>query len=126
MPTELKVTGSFPTWTIGSLVCAEPWARTVNRLRPEDGKFSCDHWFDGFAHTHKFEIVPGDDDEPTKVLYQSRRHMDKALEDARRTGRLNGKNLPRNATHATRYTRSSRLPSIRPVQEASTNNMWVL
>lgn len=89
-PKELEVTGSFPTWAAGKLVRAGPGARTVSRSRPEDGKFSCDHWFDGFAHIHKFEILPGDDGRSTKVLYQSRSHMDDAIEDARRTGRLNG------------------------------------
>jgi torulene dioxygenase len=52
-----------------------------------DGKeLSCDHWFDGFGHTHRFQIV-NQEDGTVKVFYNSRRANDALREKLKSTGK---------------------------------------
>lgn len=44
------------------------------------------HWFDGFAHTHKFDIVPTEDGAGVEVLYSSRRHSEEYVEQVKKKG----------------------------------------
>jgi torulene dioxygenase len=45
------------------------------------------HWFDGFAHSHKFDILPSDDgDGSVSVMYSSRRQAEDFVEEIRRNG----------------------------------------
>lgn len=45
------------------------------------------HWFDGFAHTHRFDIVASDQDHgETKVVYSSRRQSDEHVSAVKRMG----------------------------------------
>lgn len=52
---------------------------------------SMDHWFDGFSQVHRFELRPSSTPSaPMEVSYNSRRIVDKLLENARKTGKLQG------------------------------------
>ena len=84
-PIELPIRGSFPPYVHGKLMRTGPGAYTFPRTNPTDGDFTVDHWFDGITHIHKFDIQP-QPNSTTRVTYQSRRHADKSLEHARRTG----------------------------------------
>jgi torulene dioxygenase len=54
----------------------------------KSGTFSISHWFDGLAHTHRFDIVVEDAAaEPTvRVYYSSRRQSDKVAADIKAAG----------------------------------------
>ena len=49
------------------------------------GTFYTSHWFDGLAHTHRFDIVPQDD--TVKVFYSSRRQSDDMMAYIQEHGR---------------------------------------
>ena len=53
------------------------------------GEFSCNHWFDGFSHVYRFELIPTVDG-TCKVVYSSRRQVDGLIEKVRKTGKLDG------------------------------------
>lgn len=53
------------------------------------GEFSCSHWFDGFSHVYRFELIPAAEGS-CKVVYSSRRQVDGLIEKARKTGKLDG------------------------------------
>jgi torulene dioxygenase len=53
------------------------------------GDFSCSHWFDGFSHVYRFELIPTGDGF-CKVVYSSRRQVDGLIEKVRKTGKLDG------------------------------------
>ena len=53
----------------------------------KDTTFSISHWFDGFAQTHRFELLsPTEGENVTKVLYNSRHTSDELVEKIRQTG----------------------------------------
>jgi len=84
------VTGSIPSWAAGSLYRTGP-----GRYDVEDtpkGKFRATHWFDGFAHTHKFEIIADSEDAngPVRVEYSSRFQAEAYVESIRKAGRIPG------------------------------------
>lgn len=89
-PVELKVTGSIPCWAAGTLYRTGPGGYNVENT--PKGTFRTTHWFDGFAHTHKFEIV-ADPRNPTgsvKVRYSSRHQARDYVDTIQRTGQLPG------------------------------------
>jgi torulene dioxygenase len=54
------------------------------------GTFYVSHWFDGFAHTHRFDIVApsaNETDGKVRVFYSSRRQSEALRADIRMTGR---------------------------------------
>ncbi len=69
-------------------------AGTLYRVGPgtykvAGSKYQLSHWFDGFTHLHRFQLVA----QPTgtcRVLYNSRRQVDKLVEEARKSGTLEG------------------------------------
>lgn len=78
-PIELTVTGSIPEWAAGSLYRTGPGGRLIENV-PNKGDFKFDHWFDGLAHTHRFDIIaPASPSEPTRVTYSSRRQSEKMV-----------------------------------------------
>ncbi|KAK0644688.1 carotenoid oxygenase [Cercophora newfieldiana] len=82
-PLEIPVSGQIPAWAIGSLYRTGPGIYKV-----EDtviGTFRTNHWFDGLAHTHRFDIVP-DSDGRVRVFYSSRRQSDQMMEHIRQYG----------------------------------------
>ena len=100
-PLELKVQGRIPAWAAGSLYRTGPGGCKVEDTK--SGTFHISHWFDGLAHTHRFDIMapppadsmacPADrgDDRlaKTRVLYSSRRQADSFIKDIQATGRMN-------------------------------------
>ncbi|EEY20957.1 torulene oxygenase [Verticillium alfalfae VaMs.102] len=72
-PLELTVRGHIPDWAAGSLYRTGPGACKVENS--PKGTHYVTHWFDGFAHTHLFQIVPADEaaGTPLRVVYSSRR-----------------------------------------------------
>lgn len=86
-PVDLRVKGSIPSWAAGTLFRTGPGAYNV-----EDtplGTHRTTHWFDGFGHSHKFEIIvsdsgPGD---PVRVQYTSRRQTEGLVADIKKNGR---------------------------------------
>ncbi|KAF4630979.1 hypothetical protein G7Y89_g7157 [Cudoniella acicularis] len=70
-PIELIVTGKIPAWAAGTLYRTGPASNKVAR-GPNQEDFNVSHWFDGFGHTHRFEII-AQEDGSAKVMYNSRR-----------------------------------------------------
>ncbi|TPX10319.1 uncharacterized protein E0L32_008724 [Thyridium curvatum] len=95
-PIEIPVTGIIPSWAAGSLYRTGPGQSKVEGT--PNGTFRISHWFDGLAHSHRFEIVPvgappsPDSDTgratsgPTRVLYSSRRQAEGLEAQIKRTG----------------------------------------
>ncbi|RDA84367.1 hypothetical protein CP532_2592 [Ophiocordyceps camponoti-leonardi (nom. inval.)] len=102
-PIRLRTRGLIPPWTAGSLYRTGPGQSSVEGTRL--GTHTVAHWFDGFAHTHRFDIVVGhdrgDEDDPggldhgttnkedediVSVLYSSRRQSDEHVDHIRRVG----------------------------------------
>jgi len=82
-PIELKVTGTIPAWAAGSLYRTGPGQYKIDDIG--NGKpFYTTHWFDGLAHTHRFDIVPSDKDHNIKVLYSSRRQSQQVIQRIQR------------------------------------------
>ncbi|ODA78613.1 hypothetical protein RJ55_05995 [Drechmeria coniospora] len=70
-PLSLQVKGSIPAWAAGALYRTGPGVSAIENT--SRGTYFVSHWFDGFAHTHKFDIVPPTGDGATTVTYSSRR-----------------------------------------------------
>ncbi|CAM1501175.1 Fc.00g103370.m01.CDS01 [Cosmosporella sp. VM-42] len=71
-PIDLQIKGEIPAWAAGSLYRTGPGQSTIKDTAK--GTHYTTHWFDGFAHTHKFDIIaPGSPEEKTSVSYSSRR-----------------------------------------------------
>lgn len=89
-PVELRVTGSIPTWATGTLYRTGPGGYTIEHT--PKGTFKTTHWFDGFAHTHKFEIIasPHGPTSPICVRYSSRHQAEDYVDAIRKTGRIPG------------------------------------
>ncbi|KAI0536420.1 carotenoid oxygenase [Xylaria digitata] len=89
-PVGLKVTGFLPPWAAGTLYRTGPGGYTLENT--PKGTFKTTHWFDGFAHTHKFEIItdPHDPNAPVQVQYGSRRQAEDYVNAIRKTGRRPG------------------------------------
>ena len=82
-PIEIPVSGKIPAWAIGSLYRTGPGIYKVENT--VIGTFRTNHWFDGLAHMHRFDIVP-DSDGLVKVFYSSRRQSEQMLEHIHRYG----------------------------------------
>ncbi|KAJ2903205.1 hypothetical protein MKZ38_010241 [Zalerion maritima] len=82
-PIELPVQGTIPVWTEGSLYRTGPGTRTV--AGTPKGVFKVSHWFDGFAHSHKFDIVVGEDGN-VRVMYSSRRQSEEMIDNIKKAG----------------------------------------
>lgn len=81
----MQVKGSIPAWAAGSLYRTGPGVSAVENT--SRGTYSVSHWFDGFAHTHKFDInPPTTEGGATTVTYSSRRQSDELVEDIRKKG----------------------------------------
>ncbi|KAM0328604.1 hypothetical protein ACHAQA_005014 [Verticillium albo-atrum] len=74
-PIDLKVKGHIPAWAVGSLYRTGPGACKVEDTK--SGTVHISHWFDGLAHTHRFDII---EDESAasgvRVQYSSRRQSE--------------------------------------------------
>ncbi|KAI5458902.1 carotenoid oxygenase [Mariannaea sp. PMI_226] len=89
-PIPLRVVGNIPLWAAGSLFRAGPGQRRVEGT--PRGSFHVSHWFDGFAHTHRFDIQPPStpDAKTATVTYSSRRQSEDFVASIMRNGRTFG------------------------------------
>ncbi|KUI55432.1 Beta,beta-carotene 15,15'-monooxygenase [Cytospora mali] len=83
-PIELKIQGSIPAWAAGSLFRTGPGLSKIEGT--PKGTLHLSHWFDGLAHTHRFNIVADTDSGKTKVFYSSRRQCDDFVEHVQKNG----------------------------------------
>ncbi|KAI1121172.1 carotenoid oxygenase [Nemania abortiva] len=91
-PVELRVTGFIPSWATGSLYRTGPGGYVCNVENTPKGTFKTTHWFDGFAHTHRFDIItdPHNTKGPVQVQYVSRHQAKEYVDAIRKTGQLPG------------------------------------
>lgn len=50
------------------------------------GTHHVSHWFDGFAHAHKFDIIASEDGKSVRVSYSSRRQSDDYIAEVQKKG----------------------------------------
>ncbi|KAH6969157.1 torulene oxygenase [Fusarium avenaceum] len=86
-PLLLTVKGSIPSWAAGTLYRTGPGQSCVEDT--SRGTHFTTHWFDGFAQTHRFDIVPTEGGE-TQVWYSSRRQADEWIADVKKKGWRSG------------------------------------
>jgi torulene dioxygenase len=88
-PVELVVTGQIPAYAAGILYRTGPGGCQV--VTEKGTTFTASHWFDGFAQVHRFEIIaPSKPSAQTKVFYNSRKTVDKLIENIRKSGSFKG------------------------------------
>lgn len=85
-PLPLKVKGTIPAWAAGSLYRTGPGQSKLENT--PKGTHYVSHWFDGFAHTHKFEILPDHSAgvAGSRVEYSSRRQGEDYTDKVRKKG----------------------------------------
>lgn len=83
-PIELAVQGMIPSWAAGSLFRTGPGLRKIEDT--PKGTIHISHWFDGLAHTHRFDIVADPENNKTRVLYSSRRQTDDFVKYVQKNG----------------------------------------
>ncbi|KAK4171974.1 carotenoid oxygenase [Triangularia setosa] len=86
-PIEITVSGAIPPWAIGSLYRTGPGVYTIDDT--PKGTYRTEHWFDGLAHTHRFDItIDPDDETKVSVFYSSRRQSEQLVEHIRKNGTM--------------------------------------
>lgn len=85
-PIEIKVTGTIPIWTAGALYRTGPGQFQITDTAK--GTHNISHWFDGLAHTHRFDIVAPEDPASgkVKVFYSSRRQSEALMRQIKEKG----------------------------------------
>ncbi|UNI15512.1 Torulene dioxygenase [Purpureocillium takamizusanense] len=84
-PVKLLVKGNIPSFAAGSLYRTGPGQSAVEDTAR--GTHYVSHWFDGFAHTHKFDILaPEEDGGDTTVIYSSRRQSEEHVAAIKKIG----------------------------------------
>lgn len=84
-PISLKVQGYIPSWAAGSLYRTGPGRSTIENT--SRGTHYVSHWFDGFAHTHKFDIIPSTDPNGSATVeYSSCRQSKGLVDDIKKRG----------------------------------------
>ncbi|KAL3952607.1 hypothetical protein ACCO45_012550 [Purpureocillium lilacinum] len=84
-PIKLHVKGKIPSFAAGSLYRTGPGQSAVEDTAR--GTHYVSHWFDGFAHTHKFDIVaPEEEGGETTVVYSSRRQSEEHVAAIKKIG----------------------------------------
>ncbi|EXJ92645.1 hypothetical protein A1O3_01197 [Capronia epimyces CBS 606.96] len=87
-PVELRVEGTIPAYTAGTLFRTGLGPRTFKTSK--ETCFSVNHWFDSFSQIHRFQIHAPQANEPIRVTYNSRLTSDGLIEKIRKTGKLDG------------------------------------
>lgn len=81
----MHVKGTIPAWAAGSLYRTGPGQSSVKDTAK--GTHYTTHWFDGFAQTHRFDIVaPDSPGGKTTVSYSSRRQAEAFVEQVKKRG----------------------------------------
>ncbi|KAF7513895.1 hypothetical protein GJ744_006509 [Endocarpon pusillum] len=88
-PVELPVSGNIPAYAAGTLFRTGLGPR---KLQTDAGTtFRVNHWFDGFAQVHRFQIhAPAPGEPSVRVTYNSRSSCDAVLERIKRAGKDEG------------------------------------
>ncbi|PSR78977.1 carotenoid cleavage dioxygenase 1 [Coniella lustricola] len=86
-PIELTVKGTIPAWTAGALFRNGPGSSRLDGVKTKDGSFALDHWFDGIAHLHRFDITVASNN-AVKVFYSSRRQAEGFVKHVHEKGSL--------------------------------------
>jgi torulene dioxygenase len=86
-PIEIQVIGTIPEWVQGSLYRTGPGQYDIETNK--GNVFQTDHWFDGLAQTHRFDITVADD-KNIRVFYSSRRQAHEIAEKIKKDGRRAG------------------------------------
>lgn len=89
-PVELSVSGNIPAFAAGTLFRT---GAGVREIKDDSGKaiYKVNHWFDGLAQVHRFQILPPDDTHSSvRVIYNSRSTCDGLIEKVRKAGKLEG------------------------------------
>ncbi|OAA49088.1 Carotenoid oxygenase [Beauveria brongniartii RCEF 3172] len=85
-PITLNLKGSIPEWAAGALYRTGPGQSSVETN--SNGTYNISHWFDGLAHSHKFDIVPPNrPGGKTSVIYSSRRQSERLEQNIKETGK---------------------------------------
>jgi len=84
-PLEIPLAGSIPPWAAGALYRTGPGISQLDGL-PKGQTYQVSHWFDGLAHTHRFDLTPDPQTGRMRVFYSSRRQADKLVEYIRKNG----------------------------------------
>ncbi|KAJ0119899.1 hypothetical protein J7T55_000749 [Diaporthe amygdali] len=69
-PFRCTVHGNIPAWAAGTLFRTGPGSWQIDDT--PSGTLQFGHWFDGLAHTHRFDIISSGDTGGVAVLYSSR------------------------------------------------------
>ncbi|PHH62076.1 hypothetical protein CDD81_7569 [Ophiocordyceps australis] len=84
-PIKLSVKGSIPGWAAGILYRTGPGQGSIDKT--SKGTHQVTHWFDGFAHTHKFALyAPAQAGASCSVVYSSRRQSEAHVDQIKRMG----------------------------------------
>ena len=84
-PVEIAVVGTIPAWAAGNLFRTGPGECKIEDTAK--GTHYVSHWFDGLAHTHRFEIVADRTAESqVRVFYSSRRQSEERAKYIRQHG----------------------------------------
>lgn len=84
-PINLTVKGVIPPWAAGTLFRTGPGVSSV----PDTprGEHLVSHWFDGFAHSHRFDLVfDGGDAKSCSVVYSSCRQSQEFIDHVKAKG----------------------------------------
>ncbi|KAI1770606.1 carotenoid oxygenase [Hypoxylon cercidicola] len=86
-PVYLSVKGSIPAWAAGTLYRTGPGQFIIDDT--SKGTYRTTHWFDGFGHSHRFDIIANSSgaDAPVMVRYSSRRQSQELVDAVRKNGR---------------------------------------
>ncbi|KAK1779537.1 carotenoid oxygenase [Copromyces sp. CBS 386.78] len=82
-PVKIAVAGNMPTWAAGSLFRTGPGLYKIDT--DAGATFEMSHWFDGLAHTHRFDIIPNEQGS-VEVFYSSRRQGQEMMEVIKKQG----------------------------------------
>ncbi|KZT63483.1 hypothetical protein DAEQUDRAFT_770558 [Daedalea quercina L-15889] len=70
-PVELTIRGAFPPWLSGVLYRTGPGTYSIPSTSDPSKVTEIQHWFDGIAMHHRFEIHPASHGNPPRVVYRS-------------------------------------------------------
>ncbi|KAH9911044.1 carotenoid oxygenase [Fomitopsis serialis] len=70
-PVELTIRGDFPPWLSGILYRTGPGTYSIPSASDPSNVTEIQHWFDGIAMHHRFEILPASEGQSSRVLYRS-------------------------------------------------------
>lgn len=83
-PVELEVKGHIPSYAAGTLFRTGAGQRSVETNKGSTVRVH--HWFDNLSVNHRFQIIPQEQEESCKVIYNSRSTCDGLIARIKETG----------------------------------------